>query len=304
MYDILIIGAGMAGMTAALYAKRNNKTVMLIEKEAIGGQIASSPRVENYPTIPSLSGLELSDRVYEQIADYVDFDVDKVVSLEKKDGIFTAVTEYGNTYQALTVIIANGVKHRKLRLPKEEEFIGNGISFCAVCDGAFYKDQDVILVGDGNTALQYSLLLSDVCKSVKVCTLFDKFFGDESYVKALREKSNVQIIHNLASIGFKGEDKLEGVIFKNTQTGEVVEYDCNGLFVAIGQIPDNKIFENLADLDDLGYFKADETCRTRTEGLFVAGDTRTKTYRQLTTAASDGATAALSACDYILKNSK
>ena len=302
VYDILIIGAGMAGMTAALYAKRNNKTVIMLEKESIGGQIASSPRVENYPTIPSLSGLDLSDKVFEQISDYVEFDLDRVVSVKKEDGLFITETEYEKQYVSRTVIVANGVKHRKLRLPREDELIGNGISFCAVCDGAFYKDEDVILVGDGNTALQYSLLLSEVCRSVKVCTLFDRFFGDESYVKALKTRANVEIIHNLASIGFLGEDALTGVIFKDTQTGKIVEYSCKGLFVAIGQIPDNKVFESLADLDEIGYFDSDESCRTRTEGFFVAGDTRKKTYRQLTTAAADGATAALAACDYILKN--
>ena len=273
----------------------------MLEQESIGGQIASSPRVENYPTIPSISGLDLANKVFEQIDDYVEFDIDRVVSLTKEGDVFTATTEYGKKYQSYTVIVANGVKHRKLRLPREEELIGNGISYCAVCDGAFYKGEDVILVGDGNTALQYSLLLSDVCRSVKICTLFDRFFGDEIYVKALREKKNVIIEHNLASIGFLGEDSLTGVRFQNTQTKEIVEYPCKGLFVAIGQIPDNEAFASLADLDKLGYFIADETCCTRTEGLFVAGDTRTKTYRQLTTAAADGATAALAACDHINK---
>ena len=182
--------------------------------------------------------------------------------------------------------------------------MGNGISFCAVCDGAFYKGEDVLLIGDANTALQYALLLSDLCKSVRVCTLFDKFFADEIYVNALKNRENVTVVHNLASINYLGDDVLTGVEFKNTQTGEIVRYDCKGVFVAIGQIPDNKAFANLADLDKMGYFIADETCRTRTEGLFVAGDTRTKSYRQLTTAAADGANAALAACDYILKLKK
>ena len=304
IYDILIIGSGMAGMTAALYAKRNNKSVMLLERESIGGQIASSPKVENYPTVPAMSGMDLSAKVFEQIEDYVDFDLDSVTSLVKEDGVFTAKTEYGSEYKALSVIIANGVKHRKLNLPREESFIGNGISFCAVCDGAFYKGEDVILIGDANTALQYALLLSDLCKSVRVCTLFDKFFADEVYVNALKNRENVIVEHNLASIDYLGDDTLTGVEFKNTQTGEIVKRYGKGVFVAIGQIPDNKAFENLADLDRLGYFVSDESCRTRTEGLFVAGDTRTKAYRQLTTAAADGANAALAACDYILKLKK
>lgn len=304
LYDIIIIGGGMAGMTAGLYAKRNNKSVLIIEKESFGGQIANSPRVENFPTIQSISGLDLSDKMFTQITEYgVDFELDRVVDVQKKNGIFTVKTEYGE-FTSKTVIIASGVKHRTLRLPLEEELVGKGISYCAVCDGPFYKGEEVILVGDGNTALQYALLLSEYCSKVKVCTLFDKFFGDESHVIALKKKENVEIIHNLATVGFKTKDGvLSGVVFENTQNKEQTTIPAKGLFVAIGQIPDNGAFASLVDLDKFGYIVSDENCLTKTDGLFVAGDCRTKKVRQLTTAASDGAISALNACNYILKNS-
>lgn len=304
LYDIIIVGGGMAGMTAALYAKRNNKSVLIIEKESFGGQIANSPRVENFPTIQSISGLDLSDKMFSQINEYgVDFELDKVTEVKKEKGIFVVKTEYGE-FTSKTLIIASGVKHKTLRLPMEEELVGKGISYCAVCDGPFYKGQEVVLVGDGNTALQYALLLSEYCSKVKVCTLFDKFFGDENHVLALRKKANVEIIHDVATVGFETSNGvLSGVVFENMKTKERQTMPANGLFVAIGQIPDNGAFAELVDLDKFGYIIADENCITKTEGLFVAGDCRTKKVRQLTTAASDGAIAALNACNYILKNS-
>lgn len=290
-------------MTSALYAKRNNKSVLIIEKEAFGGQIASSPKVENFPTIQSISGLELSDRIFTQITEYgVDFELDTVVSVKKENNIFTVTTVYGE-YQAKTVIIASGVKHKTLRLPKEEELVGKGISYCAVCDGPFYKGQEVVLVGDGNTALQYALLLSEYCSKVRVCTLFDRFFGDESHVSALMKKDNIEVIQNVATVAFESDNNgLTGVTFENRIDKSRFTIATKGLFVAIGQIPDNGIYSELADLDKYGYIVSDENCTTKTEGLFVAGDCRVKAVRQLTTAASDGAVAALNACNYILKN--
>lgn len=304
LYDVIIVGGGMAGMTAGLYAKRNNKSVLIIEKESFGGQIANSPRVENFPTIQSISGLDLSDKMFSQITEYgVDFELDKVVEVKKENGIFTVKTEYAK-FTSKTVIIAGGVKHKTLRLEGEEELVGKGISYCAVCDGPFYKGEEVVLVGDGNTALQYALLLSEYCSKVKVCTWFDKFFGDENHVIALRKKENVEVIHNVATTGFETKDGyLSGVIFENRENGESVTIPAKGLFVAIGQIPDNGVFAPLVDLDKFGYIVSDENCLTKTDGLFVAGDCRTKKVRQLTTAASDGAISALNACNYILKNS-
>ena len=303
LYDILIIGGGIAGMTSALYAKRNNKNVLIIEKEAFGGQIASSPKVENFPTIQSISGLELSDRIFTQITEYgVDFELDTVVSLKKENDVFTVTTVYGE-YQSKTVVIASGVKHKTLRIPGEEDLVGKGISYCAVCDGPFYKGEEVVLVGDGNTALQYALLLSEYCSKVKVCTLFDRFFGDESHVTALMKKDNVEVIQNVATVAFEKDNSgLTGVVFENRIDKSRFTIATKALFVAIGQIPDNEIYSDLADLDKYGYILSDENCTTKTEGLFVAGDCRVKAVRQLTTAAADGAVAALNACNYILKH--
>lgn len=297
MTDILIIGAGAAGMTAALYSLRNGKSVTVLEKNNIGGQIAESPRVENFPTISSISGADFADKLFEQITDRgAEFKFGKVERVEKKNDTFFVTTEY-ETLEAKSVIIACGVEHRKLNLPKEDELIGHGVSYCALCDGAFYSGEDVVLIGDGNTALQYALLLSSYCKSVKVVTMFDKFFGDGALVEALDKKENISVVHNAQLVKLNGEGELESVVFKKTN-GEKFEVPTKGLFVAIGQVPNNELFSNLADLER-GYFVCDENLATKTPGLFVAGDCRVKSVRQLTTACSDGAIAATSACNYL-----
>lgn len=296
-YDVIVIGAGAAGMTAALYALRNGKTVLVLEEETIGGQIATSPRVENFPTHIEIAGTDFANEMFEQITHHgADFELEKVERVEKDGGLFTVVTDY-NEYVARSVIVANGVKHKHLRFPHEEELTGHGISYCAICDGAFYAGQEVALVGDGNTALQYALLLSNYCSKVYVYTLFDRFFGDDSLVKALLSRDNIEWRPNTALCEYVGETELEG--FRYKEGGETKEHRISALFVAIGQIPDNKRYENLADLTKDGYFDSDETCATRTPGLFVAGDTRRKKVRQLTTAVCDGANAAMGACAYI-----
>lgn len=297
MTDVLIIGAGAAGMTAALYSLRNGKSVTVLEKNNIGGQIAESPRVENFPTIPTISGADFADKLFEQITDRgAEFKFGKVEKVEKKGDVFFVTTEY-ETLEAKSVIIACGVEHRKLNLPKEDELIGHGVSYCALCDGAFYSGEDVVLIGDGNTALQYALLLSSYCESVKVVTMFDKFFGDGALVEALGKKENISVVHNAQLVELKGEGELSAVVFKHTN-GALEEMPTKGLFVAIGQVPNNEVFANLADLEK-GYFVCDENMATKTAGLFVAGDCRVKTVRQLTTACSDGAIAATSACNYL-----
>ncbi len=300
MTDIIVIGAGTAGMTAALYALRNGKSVTVFEQETIGGQIASSPRVENFPSQQSLSGLELSDRLFEQITSHgAELELGKVLSVDKKgEGHFVVTSEYGE-YEAKAVILAGGVHHKKIRLPREDELVGNGISYCAVCDGAFYKDKDVALIGDGNTALQYALLLSNYCNKVYVCTWFERFFGDQSLVKALKSRENIQWIPNCSLKGFIADDKLTGLQFGYREKEGGFDLAVEGCFIAIGQVPDNKAFSNLADLDKDGYVVADESCTTKTPGFFVAGDCRTKKIRQLTTAAADGACAAVAAGNYI-----
>ena len=300
MSDIIVIGAGAAEMTAALYALRNGKSVKILEEETVGGQIANSPRVENFPTIKEISGSDLADRLFEQITALgAEFELEKVLSVEKKGKGFSVKTDYGE-HEAKSVIVAAGVKHKHLRFPYEEELTGSGISYCAICDGPFYTGEEVALVGDGNTALQYGILLSGYCPKVYVYTLFDKFFGDESLVKTLLSKPNVIWKPNTALTEYIGTEKLEG--FRYRENGEIKEHKIGALFVAIGQVPDNKKFENLVALDKEGYISADESCETSCEGVYAAGDCRTKKIRQLTTAAADGAVAALGACAYIDKN--
>lgn len=298
MTDLIVIGAGAAGMTAALYALRNGMKVTLLEKNNLGGQIAESPRVENFPTIESISGSELADRLFDQITKLdVDFVFGEVLSLQKEGDKFVVKTEY-ETLEARSVIIAAGVEHRKLNLPNEEKLIGHGISYCALCDGAFYSGDEVVLIGDGNTALQYSLLLSSQCKGVHVVTMFDKFFGDQSLVDALKKKTNVKITHNARLVGLIGEKELEGLTFERNDKTRF-EIKTPALFVAIGQVPNNGIYSQLVELSPDGYILADENMATKTKGLFVAGDCRLKKVRQLTTACSDGAIAATSASTFV-----
>lgn len=298
MTDIIVIGAGASGMTAALYALRNGKSVTVLEEETFGGQIASSPRVENFPTIKEIAGSELSDRLFEQITALgAEVELEKALSIEKKGKGFLVKTDYAER-ECKSVIIACGVKHKHLRFPNEENLVGKGISYCAICDGPFYTGEEVALVGDGNTALQYALLLSGYCPKVYIYTLFDKFFGDASLVKTLHSKPNIIWKPNTALTSYIGEDKLEGFTYKD-ENGEMKEHRINALFVAIGQVPDNKKFENVVELDKEGYILADESCETKTDGVYAAGDCRTKKIRQLTTSVADGAVAALAACAYI-----
>lgn len=298
MLDIIVIGGGVSGMTAALYALRNGKKVLLLEGEGIGGQIAQSPRVENYPTHKEISGSKLSEELFDQITALgVEFEFDNILEIEKSGETFIVKGEF-DKYQSKSVIIANGVKHRKLRLPNEEQLIGHGVYYCAICDGPFFEGKEVTLIGDGNTALQYALLLSNICSKVNLVIMFDKFFGDENLVKAVESRKNIEIIRNAKTVELIGETELQSIKFENLDKS-TFEISGTPLFVAIGQVPDNKKFENLADLDSQGYFNSDESTCTRTAGLFVAGDTRRKLVRQVTTAIGDGAVAATQACNYL-----
>lgn len=302
IYDIIIVGAGPAGMTAALYALRSDKKVLIIEKETCGGQIALAPKVENYMTRNSISGIELADKMFEQIMDLgVEFELENVEKIDKVEDLFHITTDY-NKYLAKSVILAMGVKQRKIGVLNEDKWIGSGISYCVACDGAFYKGKDIAVIGDGNSALQYALELSSYCPKVYVCTLFDKFFGDDVLVNRLKSRDNIEIIHNVSLQQFKFNDELEGLVFKNTKDDSIVELDVKGCFIAIGQIPKNDIFSNLVELDKNGYILVDSDLQSKTEGLFVAGDCRQKKVRQLTTAVSDGAMASVGAVSYIDKN--
>ena len=300
MFDIIVIGGGAAGMTAALYARRNGKSVLVLEGESLGGQIATSPRLENFPSIKEISGEAFADNLFEQIVDLgAEVEIEKAVSIEKRaDKSFLVRTEY-NEYAAKSVIIAAGVKHKHLKTKHDrEDLVGKGVYYCAVCDGPFYKGREVAVVGDANSALQYALLLSGYCKKVYMYTLFDKFFGDESLVKALRAKDNIEVRPNTSVVDFIGEEELTAIEYTD-KDGNLCRQEIPAVFVAIGQVPDNAAFANVADLDDAGYIAADESCRTKTEGLFVAGDCRTKAVRQVSTALSAGAIAATNASHYL-----
>ncbi len=298
MVDIIIVGGGPSGMSAALYALRSNKSVLILEKENFGGQIANSPRVENYPSVKEISGLDLSDHMFEQIMDLgAQFELEDVLGIEKKDDKFVVTTNY-RTYESKAVIIANGVKHRTMNLPNEEKLVGKGISFCAVCDGPMYKGKEVYLIGDANTALQYALLLANYCTKVHMFTLFDRFFGDQILVDRLLNKENIIVKHNMNLIQYVGEDKLEGLVFEDTKTKEKLECNTDNVFIAIGQIPNNEKFSNLVELEK-GYIITDESMATKTPGVYACGDTRKKEIRQVVTACNDGAIAALSTVKYI-----
>lgn len=299
MIDLLIIGGGMSGMTSALYALRAGKQVVIIEKEAFGGQIATSPKVENYPSIKEISGAKLASDLFDQIVALgVDFDVNNIHSIKKEDDTFYVEGEFGN-YVAKSVIIATGVKHRQINVKDEDILVGNGVSYCAVCDGAFFKGQDVAIIGDANTALQYALMLSETSNKVYLCMLFDRFFADDILVKRIKEKDNVEIIKNISLQEFIHDDSLKGLIFKNTQTEEEVKIDVTGCFIAIGQVPNNENFKNIVDLDEKGYIITNELMETKTEGLYASGDCRNKKVRQVTTACADGAIAAIQAINYL-----
>ena len=300
MYDIIVIGAGAAGMTSALYALRNGKKVLVLEGESLGGQIATSPRLENFPSIKEISGEAFADNLYEQIdALGAEVEIERAVRIEKKaEGDFVVHTEYGQ-YEGRSVIIAAGVKHKHLKTKHDrEDLIGKGVYYCAVCDGPFYKGQEVALVGDANTALQYALLLSGYCKKVYMYTLFDKFFGDANLVKAVRAKENIEVRPDTSVVDFIGENELKAIEYTD-KDGNLCRQEIPAVFVAIGQVPDNAAFANVADLDEAGYIIADENCKTRTPGVFVAGDCRTKAVRQVSTAVSDGAIAATNASLYL-----
>ena len=297
MYDIIIIGGGPAGLTAALYACRANKSVLVMEKAAFGGQITYSPKVENIPGFVSLTGNEFADKMVEQILEQ-GAEVEPCEAFEIKDGdVKTVVTDSGE-FQAKAVIIATGAKHRLPGIEREDNFIGNGISFCAVCDGAFYEGKDVCVLGGGNSALQEALLLSDLANKVYVVQNLEKLTGEAKLADKLYEKSNVEIITSSVITELLGDDELNGVVIKS-DSGESRTLSVDGLFVAIGLIPQNDIFANVLKLNAYGYADVDESCKCDTKGIFVAGDCRSKRIRQVATACADGAIAALAACDYI-----
>ena len=298
-YDLIVVGGGPAGMTAALYALRNGKTVLLLEKNAFGGQMNDSPRIENYPGIPSISGLELADRMMRQVIDQgAQVELENAVRIDANGPRRLVRTEEGSVYEAGAVVLATGAKHRLLGLPGEEELIGSGVSFCALCDGDFFAGQEVAVAGGGNSALMEALMLSDVCARVTIVQDLDHLTGEKSMQEALSARENVRILTGQRILGLLSEDgKLTGLHLKATR-GET-RLPVSGLVVAIGLIPDNEPFADQAALDPQGYVVARDDCLTDHEGVFAAGDCRTKAVRQIATAVADGAVAALAACRYL-----
>lgn len=299
MYDIVVIGAGPAGLTAALYARRADKNVLVIEKETFGGQITYSPKVENYPGIARMSGSEFADMLVEQVLSMgAEIELDTVNEICKNpDGGFVVKAD-STDYECKAVIIAAGSKHRTLGLDREEELVGEGVSYCAVCDGAFYAGKDIAVIGGGNSALQEAVLLSEYCKSVTLIQNLPFFTGEAKLLEILKNRENVKFITDTVVTALIGEESLTAVELTDSN-GEKSVFETDAVFVAIGQKPENEVFKSVTELDENGYINCDESCITATDGVFVAGDCRRKRVRQITTATADGASAAIAACRYI-----
>ena len=299
MYDILVIGAGPAGMTAAIYARRAGKTVLVLEAVNYGGQILNTPDIENYPVVAHISGFEFSKQVYEQALGLgAEFKFEKVVEIVKEDGAFTLVTPK-NRYQGRSVIIATGSENRKLGVEDEARLTGRGASYCATCDGNFYRNKVCAVVGGGNTALEDALYLADIAKQVYLIHRRDSFRGEETTVERLKARDNVEFVYNSNVTKLIAEKRLKAIEVTNKLDGSVRTIELNGLFVAVGRVPENQNFASLIHLDDAGYVLAGEDCHTSAEGIFVAGDNRAKALRQLVTATADGAMAATEAVKYV-----
>ncbi|MDD3222146.1 MAG: thioredoxin-disulfide reductase [Clostridia bacterium] len=302
MYDMVIIGAGTAGLSAAIYGVRAGKSVLVLEGESYGGQIINSPEVENYPGIAKISGFEFATGLYEQAKNLgASIEFEAVSRVEKTGKDFIVYTEE-REIPCHSVILATGAKNRPLGVEREVELVGAGVSYCATCDGAFFRGQETAVVGGGSTALEDAEFLSSYCSKVYLIHRRDEFRGEQWLVENLRKKENVEFVLDSRVTEILGEQGVEGILVENVKTGDIRELKISGLFVAIGQMPDNSSFAPLVDLDAGGYIKALEDCKTSEAGIFAAGDCRTKTVRQLTTAASDGAVAGLAACEYINRN--
>ena len=306
MYDIIIVGAGTAGLSAAIYGVRAGKSVLVLEKKSFGGQIVNSPEVENYPGIAKISGFEFAKNLYEQaIRLGAEYKQEKVLRMEEapegeKKYVYARNAAGDEVcYETKAVILATGAKNRPLGVEREEALIGAGVSYCATCDGMFFRGRDVAVVGGGNTALEDAMFLSNYCRKVYVIHRRDTLRGEAKLGDALRQKENVEFVWNSVVRQLLGEPNLTAVQIQDVQTKETREIEVSGVFIAIGQMPDNEPFADYVKLDEKGYIEAAEDCNTETPGVCVAGDCRTKSVRQLATAAADGAVAALAACEYM-----
>ena len=288
MYDIIVVGAGPAGLTAAIYARRANKSVLVFEAKSYGGQIVNAPNVENYPGFKSISGFDLATDMYNQAKDLgAEFKFEMVKKITKEKEVITN----SGTYSAKAIILATGAENRRLNLPEEVDYIGRGVSYCATCDGNFYKGRDVAVVGGGNTALEDALYLSGICNKVYLIHRRESFRGEDKYVEQIRLNDNIELILNSNVVDLVGEDNLTSIVVKNNDGSERT-LDVSGLFIAVGQQPKNELFADVVELDEKGYIKAHDEVYTNISGIYVAGDTRDKELKQLTTAVSDGSVAA------------
>ena len=295
-YDIVIIGCGVSGMTAAIYALRSDKSVLILEKESIGGAIASSPKIENYPGYQKISGAELADNLYEQV-----ISLGGVIELEEvteiKVGNEKEVITTDNIYTCKAIIIATGSKYKLLGLPNETDLIGNGVHFCVSCDGAFYKDKIVGVIGGGNTAITNALTLSEICKKVYIIQNLSDLTGEKLLKEKLKEKKNVEIYYESTVKELKKDDELKGITID--YKGKNKEIKLDGIFVSIGQVPETNFIKNIINLNEYNYVLSDSECKTNIKGVFVSGDVRDKKIRQLTTATNDGTISAIEAVNYI-----
>lgn len=299
MYDLIIIGGGVAGMTAAIYAARSGLSVLIIEKAGFGGQAALTAKIENYPSYKEVEGFQLAADIKAQVdALGVESLSSEVKSLTKENDIFTVTTD-SDSFEAKAVIIANGVRRRELGIPGEEAFRGRGISWCAVCDGGFFRKKKTAVIGAGNSALGDAIYLSKLCEEVYLVFRRDYPTATKSYMDQLEQLDNVHLMPRHIPLEIKGDRLVTALTVKNLDTGEVSDIAVNGVFEAIGLIPDNDVFSDLAELDDNGYILTDDEMRTKTPGLFAAGDTRQKSLRQIVTACADGAQAATAAHEYL-----
>lgn len=299
MFDLIIVGAGTAGLSAAIYGVRAGKSVLVLEGAAYGGQIINTPEIENYPGIKKISGFEFATNLYNQAKELgAEIRFEKVLSVQEKNGYKIVVTK-DKEYEAKAVILATGAKNRNLGIEKEQELVGKGVSYCATCDGMFYRGKVVAVNGGGNTAVEDATFLSEYVEKVYVIHRRDSFRADKAEVDRLVARKNVELVLNSTIKALESDASgLTGILVVD-KDGKERQIQVDGLFVAIGQAPDNEAFRNEVDLDSKGYISAGEDCSTKTEGIFTAGDCRTKAVRQLATAASDGAVAALAAVNYI-----
>lgn len=298
IYDVIIIGAGPAGMTAAIYVRRASKTALVLEAAGYGGQIINTPDIENYPAAEHISGFDFANNVYRQAKNLgAEFKFQRALEIRDGGEVKTVVTPKAE-YEGRTVIIATGSQNRKLGLEGEDRLTGRGVSYCATCDGAFFRGKKVAVAGGGNTALEDALYLADVAETVYLIHRRDSFRGEQSTVEKLLSRPNVVPVLNSRVTKLNASKHLESIEITDNQ-GNVTVTEVRGLFVAVGRIPENRSFSSVIDLDEAGYAQSPESCRTKTAGIFVAGDNRAKDVRQLVTATADGAVAATEAVKYI-----